>query len=212
MASNGGRRNRGRRPVYLYRAVSIGLLAFMLTLLVSTPSQRVIGTSTVFLAFPIILGIIMIGVFFDMIGVAAAAAEEEPFHAMAAKRIHGTRQAIWLVRHADRVSSFANDIVGDIAASLSGAAGAAIAIRLVDRYGLPPELTATLVLAVVTALTIGGKAGMKGIALQRANAIIFGLGRLLYWWDRVVHPKLQRNGRGAGGRQGGGRNGGGRNG
>lgn len=181
----------------LLRGLATGGLGFAIAVIVSVPSQGVIPRVSLAVAFPILLGIIMVGVVFDMIGVAAAAAEEAPFHAMAAKRITGARQAIQLVRRADRVSSLANDIVGDIAASVSGAAGAAIVFRLVSGYGFPEDLTGTLVLGVIAALTVGGKAAMKGVAIRRANAIIMGLGRLLYFFERLTRVSLVGAGRGA---------------
>lgn len=174
----------------LMRGLATGGLGFAIAVIVSVPSQGVIPRVSLSLAFPILLGIIMVGVVFDMIGVAAAAAEEAPFHAMAAKRIAGARQAIQLVRRADRVSSLANDIVGDIAASVSGAAGAAIVFRLVSGYGFPEDLTGTLVLGLIAALTVGGKAAMKGVAIRRANAIIMGLGRVIYLFERLTGLKV----------------------
>ena len=62
---------------------------------------------------------------FDIIGVAVTAAREEPFHAMAVDRVSGAQQAIRLVRHADKVATFTNDMIGDVAGTLSGAVAAA---------------------------------------------------------------------------------------
>ncbi len=183
----------------LLRGLSTGALAFLISLVVSIPSQGVIPNVSLFLAFPILLSIILVGVLFDMIGVAAAAADEASFHAMAAKRIPGARHAIALVRRADRVSSFANDIVGDIAASVSGAAGAAIVIRLVSGFGMGEQILSTLMLGAIAFLTIGGKAAMKGVALRRANDVILLIGRLFFWTERLVHVRLLRNGRNEGG-------------
>lgn len=190
------RKNRGGFRRSLLRALSTGGLGFAIAIIVSIPSQGMITRVSLPIAFPILFAIIMVGVLFDMIGVAAAAAEESPFHAMAAKRLPGARHAIALVRRADRVSILANDIVGDIAASVSGAAGAAIVFRLASGYGFPEDLTGTLVLGVIAALTVGGKAAMKGVALRRANAIIMVIGRILNFTERLTRWRLgRRNGR-----------------
>ena len=69
-------------------------------------------------------------IFFDIIGIAATAAEEVPFHSMASKKQDGAKWAIILIRNADRVSSFCNDIIGDICGVLSGAVSTYIIIYL----------------------------------------------------------------------------------
>lgn len=176
----------------MVRALSTGALAFLIAVFVSIPSQGAVERVTLWLAFPILLAIILLGVLFDMIGVAAAAAAEAPFNAMAAKRIPGARHALGLVQRADRVSSFANDIIGDIAASLAGAAGLAIALRIVGRFDSPEDATVTLAIGLVVALTVGGKAAMKGVAMSRADAIIFFVGRLLNWLEGMAYLRFIR--------------------
>ena len=69
-----------------------------------------------------------------MIGVAVAAADEKPLHAMGADRVHGSRQAIWLVRRAGRVANICNDVVGDVSGTISGAITASLAVGLAIRY------------------------------------------------------------------------------
>ena len=60
---------------------------------------------SIIVSFIILLFIIFIGIIFDLIGMAVTAADEKPFHAKAAKKIPGAKQAIYLVR-ADRVAGF----------------------------------------------------------------------------------------------------------
>lgn len=168
-------------------------MAFFIALTVSIPLQTSASNAPLAFAFPILLTIILVGILFDMIGVAAAAADETPFHSMAAKRVPGSRHALRLVQRADRVASFSNDLVGDIAGTISGAAGAAIALRLINWTGYAEDVTTTVMIGVVAALTVGGKAATKGLALHRANEIILIIGRLLYWLDIFAH--LGRKGR-----------------
>ena len=70
-----------------------------------------------------------------MLGVAVAASALEPFVAMASKRVKGSREAISLVKNAEKVSSFASDVVGDICGILSGAVGAALVIKIYASAG-----------------------------------------------------------------------------
>src|SRR5690554_1632429 len=67
--------------------------------------------------------IIIIGVVFDIIGIAVTAASEVPFLSMASKKKRGAINAVRLIRKADQVSSFCNDVVGDICSIISGSAG-----------------------------------------------------------------------------------------
>ena len=74
--------------------------------------------------------LISIGVITDVIGTAVTSADEQPFIAMASKRIRGAKQALQLIRKAERVSSLLNDVVGDIVGVVSGSAGSVIALYL----------------------------------------------------------------------------------
>ena len=67
--------------------------------------------------------LISIGVITDVIGTAVTSADEQPFIAMASNRIRGAKQALQLIRKAERVSSLLNDVVGDIVGVVRGSAG-----------------------------------------------------------------------------------------
>ncbi|MFZ5688164.1 MAG: hypothetical protein ACOY9Y_08265 [Bacillota bacterium] len=148
--------------------------------------------ASVVLAFTLLLVIILIGIIFDIIGIAAAAAKEAPFHAKAAKKIKGATQSLKIVRNADRVASFCNDVVGDIAGTLSGAIGAAIALKLIiignNEVG---ELVAGTVMAgFVAAITVGGKAWGKNFAIYQATEIISRVGLVLAVLESLLGLKL----------------------
>ncbi|MCR4419684.1 MAG: hypothetical protein QHH27_03845 [Clostridia bacterium] len=170
------------------RALLIGGGAFFLAVLVAGGSQTLLERLTILpLTFVLLVAIILTGILFDIIGVAATAARETGFHAKAARRVAGARQALYLVRNAHHVASFCNDIVGDICATLSGAMGAAIVFRLVGPADtLAGWWAGILMTAVISGLTIGGKAWSKGLAIGRAEEITFEVGRLLYWLQQAV--------------------------
>jgi len=133
-----------------------------------------------------------VGIAFDIVGVAAAAADEKPFHAMAAADRPGARQAIWIVRNADAVVSFCNDVVGDVAGTLSGAAGAAIVVRVLAlRPGLDETLMSVLMVGLVAALTVGGKAAGKGFALNQSTNIVYAAARVLHILEKAGLVRLQ---------------------
>ncbi|PRR69867.1 CNNM domain-containing protein [Neomoorella humiferrea] len=168
-------------------ALTMGGGTFFIALAVGYGSQAFLGSITsIVLSFFLLLIIILAGIVFDIIGVATAAASEAPLNARAARKIPGARQALGLLRNAERVTSFATDVVGDVCSTLSGAVGAVIIIRLVGRHGAEDMLVSTLMTAAVSAVTVGGKALGKGFALRQANDIIFFVGRLLYALERVT--------------------------
>src|SRR5690606_33080419 len=68
----------------------------------------------------VVLILVLIGIVFDMMGIASTAAKEAPFHAMAAERVTGAKKAIYIIRNADRFSNFCNDVIGDIVGVISG--------------------------------------------------------------------------------------------
>ena len=182
------RKNRGSNP--LLQGLLAGALTFAIALLFSLPSQTLVRELDLAIALPTLVVIILIGVIFDIIGVAVAAADEAPFHSMATKRVSGSRQAVVLIRNADRVASFCNDVVGDVAGTLSGALGAAIVFRIVSGTPLNKALLDMIMVAMVAALSVGGKAAGKGLAIRQANSIILKVGRIIQWSEGVLGVKL----------------------
>jgi len=114
----------------------------------------------------------LVNIFFDIIGTSVTAAEEKPFHAMASRKIFGAKQAIRLIRNADKVSNVCNDVIGDICGIISGAAGAYIIIRIIGSQS-NTTVAELIMTGLITALTVGGKALGKTIALRNSNYIIY---------------------------------------
>lgn len=145
--------------------------------------------TSLIVSWVLLLVIITFGIVFDIIGIAATAATEAPHHARAANRVFGGKQAVNLVRNADKVANYANDIVGDVAGTLSGAFGAAIVIELI--YYSPMLKTYeiwlnTLMLALVASLTVTGKALGKTYAINEADEIIAAVGRLIARIEKIT--------------------------
>ncbi len=178
----------------------VSVWTFILAVVISIASEMLLeNIRSLILSILILIVVISIGVIFDTIGIAAAAANEVPFHAKAAKKVFGAKQAIYLVRNADQVSNFCNDVIGDISGILSGVIGAAIVFRFVaEQPGLDRALISIVVTGLVSSLTVGGKAVGKMIALEKANSIMYVVSVLLTRFDQVlpgivpVNNKLSR--------------------
>jgi len=173
---------------WLRRGVGNGVLTFVLSLIFSYLAEVLLRQITIlFLAFLLLLVVILFGVISDMIGFAAAAAEFGPLNARAANKVWGARQAVRLIKNADQVAVFCSDVMGDIACTLGGALGAAIVFRLLaGRPGLQFDWLTTVMTGLVAGASVGGKALGKGLALREATEIIFRLGQLVAWVEKLT--------------------------
>ena len=126
------------------------------------------------------LKFILIGILFDIIGVAVTSANETPFHSLSSQKIRGAKEAVRLVRSADRVGSFCNDVICDIVGIISGSATTAIVVMLISAgIDIGNFVLTVIMTALVAALTIGGKAAGKRIAIEKANDIVFFVGKII---------------------------------
>jgi CBS domain containing-hemolysin-like protein len=196
------RPERRGRPSEFGRVVRVLLTTFVLAVAFSLLSGSILRGTPIFLAAVVLAAIILIGIVFDVIGLAVATADQAPLHAMAAKRTPGARQALRMVKNAPRVATIFNDLIGDICGTVSGAAGAAIIFRVaVTRPGLDEALWTVLMVAVIAALTVGGKAIGKTIALEGSERIVFQVGKVFWWLEErlglviFAEPTSRRNSR-----------------
>ena len=173
--------------------VSIFLVTIVVSGTISFISDEVMQSSSIFAAFLILMVIILIGIIFDIIGMAVATADEKPFHSMAARKVPGAQAAIRLLRNAERVSSICNDVVGDICGVVSGSASATIAAQLLQNMEdfSWPQLIGLLMSALCAGLTVGGKAIGKTFAVNSATGIVHSVGKVIYWFSHV--PELFRS-------------------
>ena len=171
---------------------TITIWTFILAIVLSIITQLLFTRVESFLiALFILLVIIMIGILFDMVGIAATAADEVPLLAKAAKKTAGAREALYLIRNADKFSNFCNDVVGDIAGIISGVLGAFLVVRLVTSgiiYENP--IFSIIATGLISALTVGGKAIGKGVAIERSTEIILTFAYVLTRVESYLPGKL----------------------
>ena len=166
--------------------VTIFLVTIVISGTISFISDEVMSRSGIFTAFMILLAIILVGIIFDIIGMAVATADEKPFHSMAARKVPGAQAAIRLLRNAERVSSICNDVVGDICGVVSGSASATIAALVMQSLDFGwPQMISLLMSAFCAGLTVGGKAIGKTFAVNSATEIVHAVGKIIYWLEHV---------------------------
>lgn len=158
---------------------SLMIVAFIISILLSFISEIAMKDVNLLVGTLVILIFISIGVLFDTIGVAVTSADEAPFHAMSSKKIKGARKAVSLKKNSAKVSSFCCDVVGDICGIVSGAAGVVVAARLSSVLGISSLFSSLLVAGFIAALTIGGKAVEKAIAINNGNKILYEFAKIL---------------------------------
>lgn len=154
---------------------------------ISMLSETMLAGSGIIAAFIILLVIVFVGIIFDVIGVAVTSANEKPFHSMAARKVPGAKEAIALLRNAERVSSVCNDVVGDICGVISGSASAAIAARMIDHFTFAwPRIITLFMSAMIAGLTVGGKAIGKTYAIRSCTEIVHSAGKLIAGWHHIT--------------------------
>ena len=167
--------------------VTIFLVTIVISGTISFISDEVMAKSGIVTAFLILLAIILVGIIFDIIGMAVATADEKPFHSMAARKVPGAQASIRLLRNAERVSSICNDVVGDICGVVSGSASATIAAQILRSMDFGwPQVISLLMSALCAGLTVGGKAIGKSIAVNSCTSIVHTVGKIVYRFQNLT--------------------------
>ena len=159
--------------------IKIVLISVAATMAFSLVSTEILGRAGYVVAFVVLALFVIIGIIFDIIGIAVATASEAPFHSMASHRERGAAESLRLIKNADKVSSFCNDVVGDVSGIVSGATAAMIAVLLAQGLNMENSMLSLLISGAVTGLTIGGKAAGKTFAINKSTRITLKVGKLL---------------------------------
>lgn len=157
----------------------IVIITFIISLTFSFLSETTIPKVNIVFGILILILFIGIGILFDIIGVAITSSDEAPFHSMNSRKVKGADIAVLLKQNADKMSSFCNDVVGDICGIVSGTAASIIAVSIAGTFNTDSFITMLLVTAIVASLTIGGKAIGKSFAINKSNYILYEVAKLI---------------------------------
>ncbi len=165
--------------------ILITFAAFLLSVFMSFFSEILLDNTGRFISFVILIFIIFLGIFFDAIGVAVTVADERPFHSMASAKVKSASSSIFLIRNASKVSNFCNDVVGDICGIISGTSAAYIIVKMQGDYPAVDMAIVSIILSgLIAALTIGGKAAGKEIAINHAKEIVTYVGKVVSIFEK----------------------------
>ncbi len=156
------------------------LITFFIALIFSSASNLLISKfNNSILLIIIALVFILIGIIFDIIGTAVLTGNEATFHAKSSKKIKGSKEGVYLIKNANRISSICNDVIGDICGIVSGSVAAMLAINISIKYNISVVLTTLIISSIISSLTVGGKAIGKKYAIKNSDSIIFIVAKLL---------------------------------
>lgn len=157
----------------------ISILAFFISFVFSFASSSILNDVNMFIGVLVLLIFIVIGIVFDMIGVAVTSADIGPLNAMSAKKIKGADIAVLMIKSNDKVASICNDVVGDICGIISGSAASVVAVLIAASLNIDLLVVTLIVTALTASLTIGGKAMCKSIAIKNSTSILFGAAKIV---------------------------------
>lgn len=158
--------------------IKITLITLCLAFIVSFAAYLTSNKSNFIISLLTLALLILIAIAFDSVGVAVTSCDLAPLLALSAKKVKGAAIAVKLVKNAEKVSNICNDVVGDMAGIISGTCAATVAIQLFSDGG-NINLFNILISSVVSAVTVGGKAFFKGVAINNSKEMVLFVGRII---------------------------------
>jgi len=156
--------------------LKVFFLTFVLAVIFSLIANYLGKFNNIILSICIIT-IILIGIVFDLIGTAVLSCDMKVLHSRASQKLKGAKNAITLAKNASTVSSFCNDVVGDVCGIVSGSLVTILVVNLFISGNT--SLWNVIFSSVLSALTVGGKALGKTIGVKKSNDIIYNVGKIL---------------------------------
>lgn len=170
--------------------IKVTISSFFISITLGLLTNTVVNDLSIAISIFVLVLVILLGIVFDIIGLAVATAEEVPFHAKSAKKVPGSKESIDLIRNAEKVSSFCNDVIGDISGVLSGGLATSIAINIFNKLPFLNSLMISMLMtAVVSALIVGGKAYGKNFAISKNHIIVENCGKIIYKFKKIFMLK-----------------------
>jgi CBS domain containing-hemolysin-like protein len=142
------------------------IIAAGISLATESLTNRISAVAAAFM----LLIIMLIGVVFDIIGIAFASCDQAPFISMASKKIKRAKSAIKLLQNADIVTNICADVIGDVCGIVSGAVGAAIAIKI--SADSDSFIWGIVMSSLIAAITVSGRAFGKTVGLKKNKEIV----------------------------------------
>ena len=157
----------------------VTILAFIISILMTLFSTIALENVSLLIAILITFLFILLGIVFDIIGVAVTSGDEVAFHSMSARKVKGGKIGVKLLKNTEKVSSVCCDVVGDVCGIVSGTSGVVIVSLIIKLTDINELLVSLLVTGLISSLTIGGKALGKGLAINNSKEIVTMVSKIL---------------------------------
>ena len=98
------------------------------------------------------------------------------------KKINYAKIAIKLINNNAKVSSFCNDVIGDICGIISGSAGVIISSNISKTLNTNTFITTLITTSLIASITIGGKSLGKQTAIKNNTKIIKTFSKIIHYF------------------------------
>lgn len=162
----------------------VTILAFVISIIMTLFSTITLENVSLLVAILITFLFILLGIVFDIIGVAVTSGDEVAFHSMSSRKVKGGKIGVKLMKNTDKVSSVCCDVIGDVCGIVSGTSGVVIVALIIELTNFNELLVSLLVTGIISSLTIGGKALGKGFAVNKSKEIVTVVSRVLSFYSK----------------------------
>ena len=174
----------------LFWVIKITIITFAIAVLCSFLSQWASKSGTL-IAVTLLISLIAISIFFDGLGVSVTRCSRQDLVNYCKNYNCNTIIIAYnILENAEKVNNICSDVVGDMCGILSGACGITIVVNLC-KGSLHEYLFSVLLSSLVAAITVGGKAFMKGIALSHCAKLVMLTSKIL----NCITPRKKTNGK-----------------
>ena len=161
-------------------ALVIMVSTFFLAMLFSLVTEIASSKTNIIIASLLLLLLIAINILFDGIAISVASCDLPPLLACASRKVAGAKTAIKLVKNSDKVNNFCADVIGDICGIVSGGCAITIVAKVHEAFPNVNVLIFTIGISSLTAaLTVGGKAYLKTIAIKNSRELVLFVSRII---------------------------------
>ena len=157
----------------------VTILAFIISIVMTLFATMTLENVSLLIAILITFLFILLGIVFDIVGVAVTSGDEVAFHSMSSRKVKGGKIGVKLLKNTDKVSSVCCDVIGDVCGIVSGTSGVVIVSLIIKLTDINELLVSLLVTGLISALTIGGKALGKGFAINKSKEIVTVVSKIL---------------------------------
>lgn len=165
-------------------SIKITAVTLVLSGAASLLSQTAVAASDILIAVMLLIFMILTSIIFDGIGVSVASCsrdEVERYCLLENADCECAETVLALIDGAEKVNNVCADVIGDVCGVLSGACGSGIASAIAAAIGISPVFPSIAVSGMIAAITVGGKAAFKTVAIRNSAEMVFFAGKALTW-------------------------------